>query len=170
MEETDMADVLDSNGEVIGQVTLREAREKRLLHRAAGVIVVNSKGELLVYRKSMAADNGGKYSIIVDEEVKAGDTYMPTAARIVREKLRLIKGRESVNIQAIFPFRYNGDEANIDFGLFLCVYDGILDPNPVDIGEHFFSSLAEIEKLMQEKPFLRYSAAIFKAYRERMKL
>ncbi|HLC66328.1 MAG TPA: hypothetical protein VJK52_01675, partial [Candidatus Nanoarchaeia archaeon] len=84
-------DILGADGESIGKLPLAEARAKKLIYRVAGVIVTNSKGEILVHQRSMAQEHyGGKWAIMACAPVPVGDTYVPTAAKVVREQLRVV--------------------------------------------------------------------------------
>lgn len=167
MERTEMVDVLDAQGEVIGQSPLVTVHAQKLLHRVAGVLVTNGNGELLVHRRSMAVvDYPGKYAIIACRPVRAGETYVPTAAKILREELRMVSRGITIDLHAVFPYNFRSAEANINFGIFQCQYSEKLDPDPRFIGEHFFASFAEVERLMAEKPFMPSSVEIFKKFRD----
>lgn len=167
--ETELLNILDARGEIVGAASKAEVRKQNLLHMVSGVLVRNGKGELLVHRRSMAADdNPGKYSLFACAAVREGESYVAAAARVLREQLRIVHGKEEVNILPIFPHNFRSPEANINFGLFLCVHEGPSDPDPRFIGEHFFASVEQIETMLKEKPFLESSVAVLQRYRERV--
>ncbi len=45
-------DVVDSEDRVIGQAPRSEVHAKKLLHRAVHIFVFNSRGQLLIHRRS----------------------------------------------------------------------------------------------------------------------
>ena len=49
----EMVDIIDEGGNVIGTVTRGELREKNLRYRIVVFIIINSKGEMLITKRSM---------------------------------------------------------------------------------------------------------------------
>ena len=54
--QEEIFDVIDENNKVIGKATRKEVHAKGLLHRAVHILIVNSKGEMLLQKRSMTKD------------------------------------------------------------------------------------------------------------------
>ncbi len=116
---SELLDVVDENDNVIGKATREECHSKRLIHRCAFVLVFNSRGEVLILKRSANTDKYSGFYGIVGEHVKAGESYEVAASRGVKEELGvdidleyLVKipafSEEEKQIGAIFKGLYNG--------------------------------------------------------------
>ncbi len=72
----EMFDVLDKNGNKTGDVkTKKELHENGLWHSAVHVWIYNSKGEILLQKRSMKVTNWpGRWDISVAGHIPAGET------------------------------------------------------------------------------------------------
>ncbi len=82
-------DLVDERDRVIGRVRRGEAhRDPRLIHRSVQVLIFDSQGRLLLQRRSQAKDLfPGYHCASASGHVAAGDDYVATAARELREEL-----------------------------------------------------------------------------------
>jgi isopentenyldiphosphate isomerase/NTP pyrophosphatase (non-canonical NTP hydrolase) len=90
-EQEKMAEYLwqiDENDNPVAKVTRQEMRNKRLPHRSVAVFVFNSKGEILVMRRSHNKDKApGKMEINVAGIVTYGESYQESAKRELFEEI-----------------------------------------------------------------------------------
>ena len=54
-------DVVDDQGNIIGKATREECHEKSLLHRTVHILILNSKGEMLIQKRSQNMDIAPSY-------------------------------------------------------------------------------------------------------------
>ena len=81
-------DVVDADDHVVGTVTRAVLRADNLRHRAVFVLVVSSRGEVLVHRRSPTKDVWpGWWDVAVGGVVAAGETYEVAARRELAEEL-----------------------------------------------------------------------------------
>lgn len=79
----ELFDVVDENDNIIGRATREECHSNpKLMHRASIILIFNSKGELLLQKRSMNKDtNPGKWANSVAGHVDPGESYEETAKR-----------------------------------------------------------------------------------------
>ena len=81
-------DVVDENDRVIAQASRHEVHRRGLRHRAVHVFVFNRRGDVFLQKRSRWKDrHPGQWDSSAAGHVNAGDTYMDTAPREIREEL-----------------------------------------------------------------------------------
>ena len=117
---TEIFDVVDENDKTIGKASREECHKKGLLHRIAHILVLNSKGDLLVQKRTQTMDTyPGLWSSSASGHVKSGDDYSETAKRELEEELGIksevkeigsVKSLDSSHMQMIkiFVAKNNG--------------------------------------------------------------
>ncbi len=119
----ELLDVIDKNDNVIGREERNVCLEKNLLHRAVHVFVFNSKGELLIQKRSMKKKIfPGMWCASCSGHVSAGQSYEEAAVRELEEEI----GISAVELKEISKF---------------------FDLNPVD------SEIAKLYTTVHEGPF-----------------
>lgn len=127
----ELFDLINSEDHVIGRVRRGDAHcNPRLLHRSVQVLVFDSRGRLLLQRRSQAKDLfPGYYCASASGHVASGDDYEPTAVREVAEELgaslrltylgkTLVSSDYETEMTALFlargdgPFRFHPVETN----------------------------------------------------------
>jgi isopentenyldiphosphate isomerase len=128
--EQEIFDVVNEADEVVGRAPRSEVHRLGLLHRAAHVLVFNSRGEVFLQKRSLNKDRQpGLWDSSASGHLDAGEDYDACAARELGEELgwkvpepleRLFKlaashktGQEHVWVyrcQAQGPFRLNPEE------------------------------------------------------------
>jgi len=84
----ELLDVVDENDNVIGQEERDVCLAKNLLHRSVHVFVFNSKGELLLQKRSMKKKIfPGRWCASCSGHVSAGQTYEEAAVRELEEEI-----------------------------------------------------------------------------------
>jgi isopentenyl-diphosphate delta-isomerase type 1 len=84
-------DILDESGSLTGkQATREEAHEKGLWHRVAHIWIVNSKGEVLIQKRSPQKDSyPNMWSMSCEGHISAGQEPIQGALRELKEELDL---------------------------------------------------------------------------------
>lgn len=97
---SEILDVIDPDDQVIGQASEKDIYEKRLSHRIVHVMVVNTKGELLLQKRSMRkAYMPGAWVTSAGGHALTGETYEEAALREMEEEIGVVcsltfKGKE----------------------------------------------------------------------------
>ena len=81
-------DIIDEHDNVIGQASREEAHKKSMLHRIVDIFIFNSKGELLLQKRSEKKDtNPGLWTFSAGGHVEYGETYLEAANKELEEEL-----------------------------------------------------------------------------------
>src|SRR5687768_14634749 len=83
-DDLEFVDILDENNQVIGQSTRKEAHTKGHIHRALSVLVLNSKGQILLQKRSRNKSvHPLSWDLSTSEHVLTGETYEQAGRRSV---------------------------------------------------------------------------------------
>jgi 16S rRNA (adenine1518-N6/adenine1519-N6)-dimethyltransferase len=146
MEE--LFDVVDEHDTVTGQAPRSEVHARGLLHRAVHVFVFDSRGRLLVQRRSAFKDEFPLcYTSSASGHVSAGDTYDDTAPRELAEELGL-----SVPLERLKKFAASPELAREHTVLYRTTTDEPPRPDPVEIDSVRWLTLDDVEQLLQREP------------------
>ncbi|RKY66219.1 MAG: NUDIX hydrolase [Candidatus Latescibacterota bacterium] len=142
MEE--MLEVVDEEGRVVGLAPRSLCHsDPKLAHRAVHVIVVNSKGELLLQKRSLTKDvQPGMWDTSVGGHPRPGETYEDAARREMAEEL----GIEGANLEHLYDYTWRSDRETELVRTYRCVYDGPVRPDPKEVTEARFWRTSEIEE------------------------
>jgi isopentenyldiphosphate isomerase len=145
-------DVVNERDEVVGQSTRREVHARGLLHRAAHVLVFNSRGQVFLQKRSLAKDSApGCWDSSCSGHLDAGEDYLPAAVRELAEEI----GLKIASPHLLMPILRS--EACADTGNeFVWVYrlssDGPFVLNPVEIERGEWFSPADVSRAIAERP------------------
>ncbi len=159
-------DVVDEHDQVIGQAPRSEVHAKKLLHRAVHIFVFNSKGELLIHRRSAAKDEYPRcYTSSASGHLSAGETYDECAPREMREEIGL-----SAPLTFLHKFPAGPETAYEHTVLYHAVTDDppTFDPEEIESGDYY--PLAEIAAMLNQSPqeFSPAFCTLFAWYVERV--
>lgn len=142
--------IVDAENRVVGAAARREMRARNLPHRAAYVLVFNSRGDLFVQRRTATKDvYPAHWDTAAGGVVLSGESYEEAAARELAEEL----GVSGVPLAAHFDL-YHEDGGNRVWGrVYSCVADGpfVLQPEEVEDGR--FLGVEETLALAAREPF-----------------
>ena len=145
----ELVEIVDRDNTPIGAVTRRIMRQQNLIHRASYILVFNRQGQLFIQKRTATKDiYPGYWDLAAGGVVQAGETYLESAARELREEL----GVAGVKLRHLFD-QYFEDEHNKVWGrIFSCVHNGpfTLQTEEIDYGR--FIPLSEIEALHKSEP------------------
>lgn len=152
-----MVDVVDDDDVVVRTVTRAEMRRDRLQHRAVAVAVFASDGRLLVHRRSEDKDVWpGQWDIAAGGVVAAGEDYETAARRELAEEL----GVEVDSLEALGEGRFRDDAVALIARGYRCVHDGPFRFTDGEIAEVRWVTLAELDDLRRQHPFVPDSIAL----------
>lgn len=141
--------IVDRDNHPIGAVSRRIMRQQRLIHRASYILVFNRRGELFLQKRSLTKDvYPGYWDVAAGGVVQAGESYLESAERELREEL----GVTGVKLKTLFD-QYFEDKDNRVWGrIFSCTHEGpfTLQAEEIDCGR--FVALPAIESLHQSEP------------------
>jgi isopentenyl-diphosphate Delta-isomerase len=142
-------DICDADDRVVGTAPRSRVHANRWLHRAVHVFVFNSRGELLLQRRSATKDESPlKLTSSASGHLASGEDYEPGAIRELMEELGLqsplefvvkIPASPSMSYEHTVLYRTTTDE----------------EPTP-DVGEISgleFASLSEIRRRLKDDPW-----------------
>jgi isopentenyl-diphosphate delta-isomerase len=159
-------DVVDQDDHVLYQAPRSVVHANHWLHRAVHIFVFNSRGELLIHRRSATKDEAPlKYTSSASGHLSAGEDYATAAVRELEEELGL---KASVEFLGIFPA--NGAMTSFEHsGLYRATTDEppTFDPEEILSGE--FHTLDEIKSMVAANPddFTHCFRSLFAWYLER---
>lgn len=144
---------VDENDNVIGAGSRPDAAQKGILHRIARIFVFNSKGELLLQKRSREVKSfPNRWDDSVAGHVDEGEDYLEAAKREMKEEI----GVEHVPLKEVGKFYGEvTEEAPLKkrFNmLYVAHYDGPINFDPKEISEVKWISLPELERWVLEKP------------------
>ena len=160
---------VDKDDNVIGSGTGAEAREKGITYRIIRIFLFNSKGELLIQKRSKNVPSPEKWDQSVGGHVDEGESYLEAAVRELNEEMG-IKGIPLQEITKFYTENINGTKTMKRFStLYLGNYDGEINPNPEETSEVRWIALDELATWMKEKPedFAHGFITAFNLYQER---
>lgn len=97
---------VDGNDNVIGAGTKEEAYKKRMGRRLARIFLYNSKGELLIQKRSEKVSRPGKWDHSAAGHVDEGEDYKTAAYRELKEEL----GVTGVELKEIIKLKMESPE------------------------------------------------------------
>jgi len=144
----ELFDVCDEHDHVIGQAPRGEVHARGLLHRAVHIFVFNSRGELLLHRRSTQKD---EYPLCMTSSASGhlgvGEDYATAAGRELEEELGL---RAPLEFAAKFPA--SRDTANEHTHLYIAHTDDTPVPDPDEIAELEWATPAEVARRIADNP------------------
>jgi isopentenyldiphosphate isomerase len=140
----ELLEIVNEKGEVLGTARRSEIHgNNHLLHRVVHLLVFNSKGEILLQKRSMNKDVApGKWDTSVGGHVSVGETLEEALHREMEEELGI-----SVK-DTIFLYSYihtNPYESELVY-TFKCTYDGPFRHNREEIDDLKFWSIPELKE------------------------
>jgi len=160
---TEYLDIVDEKDRVIGRDTRKNIHAQHLIHRGVHVFVVNSRGEILVQKRSQKKNYyPGFYDTSVGAQVLSGETYKEAAIRETQEEL----GFKPKKLIKICDYHSYSDRQRENRRLFLCFHEGPfkIDKEEVESACFFSSKRIEDEIKKGKKKFTEGFKISFKKY------
>ncbi len=157
----ELIDVVDLEDRVIGVVPRSEMRAKNLVHRAAYVLVRNSRGELYVHRRTDTKDvDPGLYDMFAAGVCTTGESYDRTAVRELGEEL----GIQGVVPRFLFKHLYRGPNSRLWGAVYEVQWDGPIRHQETEVAWGAFLSLEELLRMLDEREFCADSREVFERW------
>ena len=142
--------IVDRDDIPLTSTTRAEMRQRRLIHRAAYILVFNDKGELFIQKRTMTKDiYPGHWDLAAGGVVLAEESYVDAAERELAEEL----GVTACPLQHLFD-QYFEDSSNRVWGhIFSCISNGPFVLQKEEIAHGHFIPLDDITALHRREPF-----------------
>lgn len=178
-----LIDVLSEDGVLTGKkASKKEIHEKGWWHQTAHVWIYNSRGEILLQKRSMAKDSyPGLWDISVGGHVDAGETPLQAALRETSEEVGIVakeKDLEKIGVRKSAKGLSEKNYKNNEFqNVYLCKFDGQtsdLEIRQEEVDEVKFISLDDLENETRNpetyKKYVNHGEYYFDVIREVNKL
>ena len=130
---SDMFDIVDKSGNIIGSASRRECHSSTfLLHRVIHVIVENSNGGIILQKRSKNKDiQPGKWDTSVGGHIDRGESIQDALKRETCEEL----GISDAVFEPLYEYIMESNIEREMVSTFRCVWDGTIthDPNEIDM-------------------------------------
>lgn len=158
----ELVEELDEAGIVIGVVTRRAMRERRLPHRCVYVLVFNGRGELFIHQRTGTKDVYPSYwDCTIGGVLAAGETFADGAGREGEEELGV-----PLEPEELFPFRF-ADAAMVVWGMvYRARHGGPFQLQAEEIVRGEFVTLDELEGRAARDSFCPDGLAVLAEYRK----
>ena len=154
---SEMVELIDPAGNVLGLVTRQQMRAESLWHRSVFVAVVSHTGQLLVHKRAETKDVWpGSWDVCVGGVMAPGEEWEQGAVRELREEL----GLEGVSVESLGTGVYADDDVRIVAACFVCRTDGPFHFADGEITEAHWAPPEEIPVWLGAKHFLPDSVAL----------
>lgn len=156
-------DVVDKDGQTVGQVTRREMRTRHLPHRCVYVLVFNRRGELFIHLRTPGKDiYPSHWDVAAGGVLAAGESFDAGAIREVAEELGV-----STQPEPLFPFRYADAQTVVQAVVYRLVHDGPFRLQPEEVVRGEFVPPEEVAARATEAPFCPDGLIVLAEYQRR---
>ena len=151
MKKTEYFPLVKEDGQVTGRATRQECHSGSfLLHPVVHLHVFNSAGELYLQKRNLNKDiQPGKWDTSVGGHVDFGEEIPEALYREVREELGIIDFEPTFITRYKFVSKQEAELVNV----FFTVFNGIIQPDPIEISEGKFWKIQEIKKQIGKEVF-----------------
>lgn len=158
---TEYNDILDESNRVVGQATREEVIAKAMLHKAAGVMVLNSKRQIYVHQRALRKKVfPGYWGFGAGGAVKSNERYEDAARRELKEELGIV----GTEIEFLFDFNYRSEINNYNSRVYRCVYDREIKLNKDEFEEGKFINFDDLQEFIKTHKFCPDQIEFFKEY------
>jgi isopentenyldiphosphate isomerase len=152
-------DVVNERDEVIDRKPRSEVHRLGLLHRAAHVLVFNSRGQVFLQKRSMKKDRQpGLWDSSASGHVDSGEDYDSCAVRELQEEIGL---KATQPFRRLFKIKACAETDHEFVWVYRCEADGPLVLNAEEIERGGWFTPEEISDRMAERPREFSSALLF---------
>ena len=145
--------VVDEHDNVIGKASRKECHQKRLIHRSVYIIVLNSKGEIFLQKRSMNKDlYPGYYACSATGHVEYGESYEEAAKRELKEELGI-----EAPLKKICKFKCFSETEREISALYLCYHNGPFKLNNEEISSGKFVKIGEVKRMLKGEGKKRFA-------------
>lgn len=145
--------LVDKKDKEIGTGEKMEVHKKGALHRAFSIVILNSKGQMLIHKRAKTKYHcGGLWTNACCSHPLVGESTEKAAHRRLKEEMGF-----DCKLKEITSFIYkagfdNGLTENEFDHLFTGFYDGSVKPNKDEVEDFRFVDINELKKDMKKQP------------------
>ena len=155
--------LVDKDDNVIGSVSRKDSVCHNLWHRGTAILVVNSENEILIHKRSGAADRFPLfYDIFFGGNVSFGETYEQSAGRELLEETGL-KGEPDY----LFKFTFESEESKMHCMVFRVESNGPIAFQKEEVEEAYFIPVKKLREMLKTEKFCPDSIRAFEIYTEK---
>lgn len=144
----ELFDVVDAVDRVVRQEARRVVHAQGLLHRAVHIFVFNSRGQLLVQRRSALKDEFPlTYTSSASGHVGAGESYEECAPRELREEIGI-----EAPLEFLVKLPASPETANEHTALFRTVTDAVPTLDEAEVASVTYFDFDELAALLSIDP------------------
>jgi isopentenyl-diphosphate delta-isomerase len=148
-------DVVDENDKVISKAKRKDCHSNpELIHRAVHIIIFNSKGHMLLEKRSMKKDMYPGLWCDIAGHLDSGESYEEAARRELEEETGL-----EVPLKFLFKFRKDAEKETEFISVFRCESEGPFRINPEETQFVRFFDLPEIKEMLKDGSSITPGAA-----------
>ena len=139
-------DIVTEDNVVIDKALRSECHgNPNLIHRAAHILVFNTRGQLILQKRSLNKDiQPGKWDTSVGGHVDSGESYEEAAYRELYEEL----GIKGIGLEYLYDYKLRNEVESENIRSYCCIYDGDITFNPYEIDDVRFWDIEEIKSKM----------------------
>lgn len=161
---SELVDVIDDEGRVIGVVPRREMRGRRLLHRCVYLLVFNRRGELFIHLRTPTKDvYPSHWDVAVGGVLAAGESFADGARREAAEELGV-----DVVPEELFLFRYADAASCVQGMVYRVHHEGPFTYQVEEVVRGEFVPVEEALARSARDPFCPDGLAVLAEYRRRL--
>lgn len=144
---TEVVDIVNENDEVIGQKPRDEVHSSnKYIHRATHVFVFNSKGEMLLQKRSLKKKQYSGFWGDIAGHMDPREGYEEAAVREMKEEIG-IGGK----LEFLMKLRKHFENDQEIIVIFKCVHEGPFKINPEEVEFVKFFSLEKIKEMLESE-------------------
>jgi isopentenyl-diphosphate delta-isomerase type 1 len=140
----EIIDIVDEEDNVKGQMERDEAHDRSFIHRAAHVFIFNSKGELLLQKRSMKKRQYAGFWGDVAGHMDAGESYEAAAARELKEEVGI-----KAKLEFLMKFRKSYPQDQEFVVVYRAVHEGPFKADPEEVEFVKFFPLSRIAEMLK---------------------
>ncbi len=164
---SEIFEILDIEGRVIGLAPRSEIHANpSLIHRVVHILVFNTKGDLLLQKRSMSKDIApGRWDTSVGGHVNPGEDVHAAAVREMREEL----GIAAPELQFLYSYLFTNHRESELVSTFTCISEEEIHFNTEEIDEVRFWPLNSIREQIGTGLFSNHFEQEFARYVKKSK-
>jgi len=143
-----LIDIVNKNNKVIG-ITSYDQLNKSMGYRLSAVFVINSKGQILMHKRSKWIKNANMWDTRTGGTVDSKETHLQAALRELGEELGIKKQKNQ--LQLIAKTKPWNKEHKYIRRYYLCQHDGKISPDPAEVSDYRFVDLDKITSFTKDK-------------------
>ncbi|MBU0472223.1 MAG: NUDIX domain-containing protein [Nanoarchaeota archaeon] len=143
----ELIEVIDNNSNILRIVSRKNIINNNLKHKAALIIVINSKNQIYVnQRKKTKKVFPLKWAVGAGGAVRTGEEYKEAAHRELKEELCF-----DSKLNFLFNFDYESEIVNYKAKVYLTNYDGVIKLNKNEFEQGTWIDMDKLKEMIRKK-------------------